>query len=151
HGLFKNGGIGTANTGLALTLAQAGHDVTVAYVDAGLVDYEERVAAAADAITAWAKRGVTLEFVPRDSRLTPGHEDHAAASFAVLRYLKGRGFDTVFFNECGGQGYYALLAKKAGLFPTPPRMIVVTHGANAWVLELNQQLYWGLHPISVDW
>ena len=150
HGLFKNGGIGTANTGLALTLAEAGHDVTVAYVDAGLVDFDERVAAAADTIAAWEKRGVRLEFVPRNPALRAGHEDHVAASFAVLQYLRGRGFDIVFFNECGGQGYYPLLAKKAGLFPDAPRMIVVTHGANAWVLELNGQLYWSLHPISVD-
>ena len=150
HGLFKNGGIGTANTGLALTLAEAGHDVTVAYVDAGLVDYHERVAAAADTIAAWEKRGVRLEFAPRNPALRAGHEDHVAASFAVLQYLQGRGFDIVFFNECGGQGYYPLLAKRAGLFPDAPRMIVVTHGANAWVLELNQQLYWSLHPVSVD-
>ena len=150
HGLFKNGGIGTANTGLALTLAQAGHDVTVAYVDAGLVDYHERLAAAADTIAAWARRGIRLEFVPRNPALRAGHEDHVAASFAVLQYLQGRGFDIVFFNECGGQGYYPLLAKKAGLFADAPRMVVVTHGANAWVLELNQQLYWSLHPVSVD-
>jgi len=150
HGLFKNGGIGTANTGLALTLAEAGCEVTVAYVDAGLVDFEERVAAASDTIAAWGKRGVNLEFVPRNPMLRAGHEDHVAASFTVLQYLQGRGFDVVFFNECGGQGYYSLLAKKAGLFPDAPRMIVVTHGANAWVLELNQQLYWSVHPISVD-
>ena len=150
HGLFKNGGIGTANTGLALTLARAGHDVTVAYVDAGLVDYDERVAAAADTITAWEKRGIGLEFVPRNPALRAGHEDHVAASFSVLQYLLGRGFDIVFFNECGGQGYFPLLAKKAALFPDAPRMIVVTHGSNAWVLELNQQLYWSLHPVSVD-
>jgi len=150
HGLFKNGGIGTANTGLALTLAEAGHEVTVAYVDAGLVDFEERVAAASDTIADWVKRGVKLEFVPRNPMLRAGHEDHVAASFTVLQYLQDRGFDVVFFNECGGQGYYSLLAKTAGLFPDAPRMIVVTHGANAWVLELNQQLYWSVHPISVD-
>jgi glycosyltransferase involved in cell wall biosynthesis len=150
HGLFKNGGIGTANTGLALTLAEAGHEVTVAYVDAGLVDFEERTAAAADTIAAWERRGVKLEFVARHPMLRAGHEDHVAASFAVLQFLQGRGFDVVFFNECGGQGYYSLLAKKAGLFPDAPRMIVVAHGSNAWVLELNEQLYWSLHPISVD-
>ena len=33
HGLFKNGGIGTANTGLALELATAGWDVSVLYTD----------------------------------------------------------------------------------------------------------------------
>ncbi|MDE3175659.1 MAG: glycosyltransferase [Pseudomonadota bacterium] len=150
HGLFKNGGIGTANTGLALTLAEAGHEVTVAYVDAGLVDFDERVAAAGDTIAAWAKRGVTLEFVPRNPLLRAGHEDHVAASFTVFQFLQGRGFEVVFFNECGGQGYFSALAKRAGLFADAPRMICVTHGSNAWVLELNSQLYWGLHPISVD-
>ena len=97
-----------------------------------------------------ASAAIKLEFVPRNPRLRAGHEDHVAASFTVLRFLQGRGFDTVFFNECGGQGYHSLLAKKAGLFPDAPRMIVVTHGASAWVLELNAQLYWSLHPISVD-
>src|ERR1700744_2107785 len=87
HGLFKNGGIGTANTGLALTLAEAGPEVTVAYVDAGLVGFDERVAAAADTIAAWAKRGVNLEFVPRNPMLRPGHEDHVAASFTVMQFL----------------------------------------------------------------
>jgi glycosyltransferase involved in cell wall biosynthesis len=151
HGLFKNGGIGTANTGLALTFADAGHDVTVAYVDAGLVDYDARLASAADTIADWGKRGVKLEFVPRLAALRPGHEDHVAASYAVLQHLRGRGFDIVFFNECGGQGYHSLLAKKAGLFPDAPRMVVVAHGASAWVHELNAQLYWSLHPISVDY
>jgi len=150
HGLFKNGGIGTANTGLALSLAEAGHEVVVAYVDAGLVDFDERVAEAADTIAAWAQKGVKLEFVPRNPMLRAGHEDHVAASFTVFQYLRGRGFALVFFNECGGQGYFSLLAKRAGLFPDAPRMVVVTHGANAWVLELNEQLYWSLHPISVD-
>ena len=150
HGLFKNGGIGTANTGLALTLAEAGHDVTVAYVDAGLVDYEQRLAQAAEVIADWAARGVRIEFVPRNPLMRAGHEDHVAASFTVLQFLRGRGFDVVFFNECGGQGYHSLLAKKAGLFPDAPRMVVVTHGASAWVMELNAQLYWSLHPVSVD-
>ena len=49
--------------------------------------------------------------------LRAGHEDHVAASFTVLQYLHGRGFAVVFFNECGGQGYFSLLAKRAGLFP----------------------------------
>ena len=150
HGLFKNGGIGTANTGLAMSLADAGHAVTVAYVDAGLVDFDERVAAAADTIAQWSRRGVTLEFVPRNPLLRAGHEDHVAASYTLFQFLQGRGFDAVLFNECGGQGYFSALAKKAGLFPDAPRLIVVTHGSNAWVLELNAQLYWGLHPISVD-
>ena len=118
HGLFKNGGIGTANTGLALTLAEAGHDVTVAYVDAGLVDFEERVAAASDTIADWGKRGVNLEFVPRNPMLRAGHEDHVAASFTVLQYLQGRGFDVVFSTNAAGRATIPCSPKRPACFPT---------------------------------
>ena len=59
---------------------------------------------------------------------------------STLEYLRARRFDVVLFNECGGQGYFALLAKRAGVFPEAPRMIVVTHGASDWARELNAQL-----------
>ncbi len=42
HGLFKNGGIGTANTGLALELGADGYDVTVAFVDPPTADQQRK-------------------------------------------------------------------------------------------------------------
>ena len=139
HGLFKNGGIGTANTGLALELAAAGHEVTVAYVDPGgwfvLPTSEAFLAARAH----WRERGIYLDVVPRWARLKASVEDFCW-SLSVLEYLRPRGFDTVLFNECGGQGYYSLLAKRAGVFADSPYMIVVTHGASEWARDLNGQL-----------
>ena len=139
HGLFKNGGIGTANTGLAMMLAQAGNEVTVAYVDpaawATLGQNEAFLAQRAH----WRERGIFLDFMARWPRLKATVDDFCWA-VSVLEYLRARRFDVVLFNECGGQGYFALLAKRAGVFPEAPRMIVVTHGASDWARELNAQL-----------
>jgi glycosyltransferase involved in cell wall biosynthesis len=139
HGLFKNGGIGTANTGLALELAAAGHEVTVAYVDPGAWSSLPGSEAFLAARVRWRERGVFLDVVPRWARLKVNVDDYCW-SLSVLEYLRGRRFELVLFNECGGQGYYSLLAKRAGVFSHPPRMIVVTHGASEWARELNGQL-----------
>jgi glycosyltransferase involved in cell wall biosynthesis len=149
--LFRNGGIGTANTGLAFGLVEAGFEVTVAFVDPTGADDPDKQTRFEDVVDGYRARGLTLEAVARHPLLRAGHEDHLAASYSVQGYLRGRGFDVVFFNECGGQGYYSLLAKRAGQFPDAPRMFVVTHGSNEWVLELNAQLYWSLHPIAVSY
>jgi glycosyltransferase involved in cell wall biosynthesis len=139
HGLFKNGGIGTANTGLALELAAGGHEVTVAYVDPGAWNVLPLSEAFLAARARWREKGVHLDVVARWSRLKVGVDDFCW-SLSVLEFLRPRGFDTVLFNECGGQGYYSLLAKRAGVFADPPAMIVVTHGASEWARELNGQL-----------
>ncbi len=118
HGLFKNGGIGTANTGLATMLA-AGHEVTVAYVDpgawAGLAHSEAFLAQRAR----WREHGIFLDLVPRWPRLKTTVDDFCWAA-SVLEYLRARRFDIALFNECGGQGYYALLAKAPACSPTRP-------------------------------
>jgi len=139
HGLFKNGGIGTANTGLAMTLAAAGHEVSVAYVDPGAWPALAQSEAFLAQRARWREKGIFLDFVPRWSRLKASVDDFCWA-VSVLAYLRARRFDVVLFNECGGQAYYALLAKRSGVFPDAPRMIVVTHGASDWARELNGQL-----------
>jgi glycosyltransferase involved in cell wall biosynthesis len=150
HGLFKNGGIGTANTGLALELAAAGAEVVVLFVDSDSANHKGATADLAKLKAHYRGRGITLEMLPRDPLVASSAEGHLAASFSVYAYLQARSFDVVFFNECGGQGYYALLAKRAGLFRDPPRMCVVAHGSLAWVLEINGQLCWGLRPIAMN-
>ena len=114
HGLFKNGGIGTANTGLALSWRRRPRG------DGGLCrsrrlgdDADERSPAVAQRAR-WRERGVYLDVVPRWPRAARRHEDIRWAVSTCCEYLQARGFDVVLFNECGGQGYYALLAKRAG-------------------------------------
>jgi glycosyltransferase involved in cell wall biosynthesis len=64
-------------------------------------------------------------------------EDPRQASYSVYRFLKRNTFDVVYFNDCGGQGYYSILAKRTGQWARAPRMVMVTHGPQDWVLELN--------------
>ena len=148
HGLFKNGGIGTANTGLARELAAAGHEVVVAYVDPGgwaTLPTSEVFRLARDR---WRDDGVFLDVIPRCARLKANVEDFGW-SYSTFDYLRARPFDVVLFNECGGQGYYALLAKRSGAYKDAPRMIVVAHGPSDWARELNAQLPGGYRSVAL--
>src|SRR5262249_13698957 len=64
HGLFKNGGIGTANSGLALALAEAGFHVTVAFADADRNGPRVKVGNFPKLQASYATQGITLDFVP---------------------------------------------------------------------------------------
>ncbi len=141
HGLFRNGGIGTANTGLALTLASAGLDVTVAFANAD--ENGPRVATGdfTELKSHYRTRGITLDYVPQHPRVPNAFDDPRTASYAIFLYLQDAGFDIVLFNDNGGQGYYTLLAKHTGVFVDPPEVIVVTHGPISWVHDLNAQRY----------
>jgi glycosyltransferase involved in cell wall biosynthesis len=137
HGLFRNGGIGTANTALALALAEAGFAVTVAFLSADPNGPAVQTGSFAGLQAAYLGRGISLDHVPPHPLLQPGIYDPRAASFAVLYYLQQNPFDIVLFNDNGGQGFYAMLAKRTGVLAEPPLMIVVAHGPYGWVHELN--------------
>ena len=147
HGLFKNGGIGTANTGLALTLARAGFDVTVAFADADENGPRVKEGNFLELQATYHQLGITLDFVPASRLITKAFEDPRSASYCVYLYLKQHEFDVVYFNDCGGHGYYSLLAKRVGVFRNAPLMYVVAHGPQEWVLELNSLRYWDRSPI----
>ena len=147
HGLFKNGGIGTANTGLALTLAQADFDVTVAFADSDENGPRVKNGSFLELKKKYRELGITLDFVRTSPLITRAFDDPRSASFCVYQYLKQQDFDVVYFNDCGGQGYYSLLAKHVGVFDNAPFMYVVSHGAQDWVLELNSVLYWDRQPV----
>lgn len=147
HGLFKNGGIGTANTGLALALAGAGFDVTVAFADADESGPRIREGNFPDLQEKYKRLGITLDYVPVSPSMHRAFDDPRSASYCVYLYLKQRSFDVVYFNDCGGHGFYALQAKHTGVFPNAPIMYVVAHGPHEWVLELNSLRYWNRTPI----
>jgi glycosyltransferase involved in cell wall biosynthesis len=151
HGLFKNGGIGTANTGLALALSQAGFDVTVAFADADENGPRVKEENFRELKATYRRLGITLDFVPASPVITKAFDDSRSASYCVYLYLKHHEFDVVYFNDCGGHGYYSLLAKRVGVFRNAPRMYVVTHGPQEWVLELNSLRYWDRWPVITSY
>ena len=138
HGLFKNGGIGTANTGLALALAEAGCAVTVLFAnlpvppDPELRQLQER----------YHNIGIELEVLVETPAIRQPLSNARSASYAVYLYLREREFDVVYFHDNCGYGFYSLLAKNTGCFHDPSLLLVVAHGPNEWVYELNSPHYY---------
>jgi glycosyltransferase involved in cell wall biosynthesis len=147
HGLFKNGGIGTANTGLALALAEAGLDVTVAFAASDPGGPRLKTGNFAQLKANYFSRGIVLDYVPPYPGIPAAFDDPRPASLSVLAYLLAGRFDIVLFNDNGGQGFYAMLAKHTGVFGDAPLMVLVTHGPFDWVLDLNAIEYWNRHPV----
>ncbi len=147
HGLFKNGGIGTANTGLALALARADFDVTVAFADADENGPRVKNTNFFGLREEYRALGITLDFVPASHLIAHAFDDSRSASYCVYLYLKQHPFDVVYFNDSGGHGYYSLLAKRTGVFHNAPRMLLVAHGPQEWVLELNSVHYTSRWPV----
>ncbi len=144
HGLFKNGGIGTANTGLALALAEAGFSVTVTFSSwSGLPAHEFR-----QLRDDYRKIGIELELITETPAFPKPFDSPQSASYAVYLYLRERAFDAVYFHENCGRGFYSLLAKHTGVFPNAPKMFVVCHGPHEWVYEINAVRYHGTEPIA---
>jgi glycosyltransferase involved in cell wall biosynthesis len=138
-GPFKNGGIGTAMTGLAETLAGDGLQVTVLYTggiwspDVGLSRWRRR----------YAELGIELEALTIESMNTIAGplKDHGfGVPWLVYSYLIEHRFDVVHFNDCGGEGSLCLAAKKLGLAFGDSLLVVALHSPSRWVLELNQTL-----------
>lgn len=129
EGPFRNGGIGTAYTGLARALALAGHEVTVLYCGPNLSDVPVE-----DWIKHYAASGIRLEFLPPARHPLPDL-DGRWKSYHVYEWLKGREFEIVHFHELAGLGYYSMVAKKQGLGFQRTSFIVGLHSPITWVRE----------------
>lgn len=135
-GPFKNGGIGTAMTGLAEHLADAGCRVTVLYTG-GVWRPDVQLGA-------WKRRYAQLgiEFVAvsieeMKSVAGPVKDCGFAVPYLVHRHLAAERFDVVHFNDCAGEGVLCLVAKKLGLAFQDTLLAVALHSPSQWVLELN--------------
>jgi LPS sulfotransferase NodH/glycosyltransferase involved in cell wall biosynthesis len=151
HGLFKNGGIGTANTALALALAANGFDVTVAVANSDESGPRLKMGDFAELRTYWRDRGITLDYVRPHAHIARSFDDPRTASYCVFLYVQNGGFDVVIFNDNGGQGYYSLLAKHTGVFENPPLLCVVSHGPIDWVHELNDLEFYSHQPVAMSY
>lgn len=130
-----NGGIGTANRGLALALRRRGYRVDILYTRVSRLEpfcfrgtFEEQV-------EAYRSLGIRLLCIAHGGEWN----DWLAKSHLAMGHLAAGGYDHVFFNDTHGTGYYPLLARRTGS-PELARtsMAVVTHSATQWVAELNQ-------------
>src|SRR5579863_1574409 len=95
HGLFKNGGIGTANTGLALALAAANFEVTVAFCDSDENGPRVKENNFPELQKTYRGLGITLDFVPRNKLTSEAPNDTRVAIYCVYLYLKQHAFDVV--------------------------------------------------------
>lgn len=130
-----NGGIGTANRGMALALQNAGFTVDVLYtrVQEGQPfcfrgRFEEQVAA-------FRALGINLMCIDHKGMW----DDWLGKSLRVLEALQAKQYDIAFFDDTHGTAYYSALARRTGnpaLAQT--RIVLVTHSATQWICDLNQ-------------
>jgi glycosyltransferase involved in cell wall biosynthesis len=148
-GPFKNGGIGTAMTGLAMALAADGLDVTVLYTgaawspDLDLTPWREHYAAL----------GITVDVVSFDEMASlagPVREIGITVPALVDRYLRTNRFDVVHVNDCCGDGAFAVLAKRLGLAHAETVFVLAVHSPSRWVYEANRATLETLLPSAFD-
>lgn len=134
-GPIRNGGVGTACTTIAETLAEAGHQVTALYANAGHCETES--------IPHWQHvyRDKGIDFVP-----LPRVPVSFNGSFAVSRayecfaWLRWREFDVVHAPELIGVLYFCLAAKRQGLAFRDTQFVVGTHSPTLWAIQGNRDL-----------
>lgn len=139
-GPWKNGGIGTSMTGLAATLAAAGHAVTLLYTRGFLLTGRE--------VRHWqavyAGHHIAFESLrPRDIARSTGPlaDLDIVVPSAVLDFLSERTFDVVHFNDTNGDGFLAIAAHRAGKLLEKARFAVAIHSPRQWVNQLNRQIF----------
>ncbi len=141
-----NGGIGTANRGLALALRRHGYQVDILYTRVARQEpfcfrgtFEEQV-------EAYRGLGIRLVCIAHEGEWN----DWLAKSHHSMVHLAAGRYDHVFFNDTHGMGYYPLLARRTGS-PELARttMAVVTHSATQWIAELNQSAIMSVEDVRL--
>ena len=128
-GPIRNGGIGTAYTSLARTLARAGHRVTVLYA---LGIYCEQ-GSIEDWRQAYAEEHITLVPMPVTDTLGGGA---MRVAHGVYNWLKDRRrFDIVHYHEWRGIGAYLAQAKRHGLGFEDTVFVAGAHSPVLWHRE----------------
>jgi GT2 family glycosyltransferase/glycosyltransferase involved in cell wall biosynthesis len=138
HGLFKNGGIGTATTYLALALAGDGCEVEVLHCGHGTRMQPH-----------WAdvydEAGVRVEHLDRSETVNPGF---LADSYHVYTTLKDRELDLVVFQDWGGLGFCCMNAKAQQLAFRTTDLFHICHGPTPWLREANRSVVFGVDELA---
>lgn len=151
-GPFPNGGVGTACYWEAVTLAQAGVDVTVLYT--GPTDretpehweqlYQSQGFTYVD-LSKWAADG-EAQAVDRMRHPCP----EARTSELVYRYLRTRQVDLLLFQEFLGHGARTLQARQSGEALTQVPAAVTLHSCRQWIYQGMQRLNVSEQDVHVD-
>ncbi|MBS7544284.1 glycosyltransferase [Ancylobacter oerskovii] len=134
-GPVRNGGVGTALRGLAETLVDAGHKVTVIYANP---NYE--VGDGEMWRESLGREGIgfqELDYAVLDNVGVPamaGGGSDPLRSYAVYRHLLENRYDIVHVADYLGIGYYPTLGKRAGLLDCGP-IVAQLHGPTAWSMR----------------
>ena len=145
-GPIKNGGIGTAYHHLARLLADGGHEVVIAYVNANVNDAR----AMAETRALYASFGIGLEpIAPRPAAPTP-LQRVTASTWALLEWLRVQDppFDIVHASDWHGLCYGPLLTKSLGAAFGTTHFVIHGHGPTLWNVEGNQQLMATEHELG---
>ena len=135
-GPFRNGGIGTAYTCLADLLAEAGHEVAVAYVG----PHEGGPEMIRHWRTHYTEKKINFINLRLELNVTLGDATPSRAlSYKIFSWLRQQAmkFDIVHVADCGGLGYYSLLAKHLGVEFGGTTFLVGMHGPTLWARNGN--------------
>ncbi len=132
-GPVRNGGIGTAYSSLAHTLAAAGHQVTLLYTLGNFCENRN--------IDYWVGeyRDKGIEFVPLPTLGAARNEGSLQLSLThdIYAWLKQREFDVIHFPEWRGRAYFSVIAKHQGLAFANTVLCVGVHSPTSWHREGN--------------
>jgi GT2 family glycosyltransferase/glycosyltransferase involved in cell wall biosynthesis len=125
-----NGGIGTAQTNLAKTLAAGGHQVTIFY-------FRKPDRPLTDPLKAYYA-GLGIEIVQNEDFETDFYgRGRIRYPYGTYEWLRTQSFDVVHAPELHAYLYYALLAKRLGLAFANTTFVIGTHCSSEWLAELN--------------
>ncbi|MCW3068940.1 MAG: hypothetical protein JWL67_1565 [Solirubrobacterales bacterium] len=150
-GPSRNGGIGTANTSLALALARAGHDVSLLFTG---------VSPDPGSHTRWretfAEQGVSYAELDR-GRVDAVGSPHINVRLAWTAYQwvrerhNERPFDVIHGPECQGHLAYIALAKQHGLAFDATQIVTGLHSCTRWCYEANREAVSTLNSLTDDY
>ena len=128
-GPFKNGGIGTSQSHLALLLAYKGHKVAILYTGS----------IAKHNLEYWTSKydgyGIDVDVIRHDQHVEP---NYLSTTYHVYRHLRPLSYDTIIFQDWKASGFYPILSKQAGLAFLDTKLVVIFHSPTQWLFEANQ-------------
>jgi glycosyltransferase involved in cell wall biosynthesis len=130
NGLSFAGGIGACVRGLSQWLVASGVRVDILMTNLG-----ETAEGLDSGVGGFFDNVFFLSDVVKLDKMSMAPVDEPSKSYAVYRFLRGRGYDEVHFNDYRGSGFYTAMARRQGLFDAA--VVTHLHGSFRWVREHN--------------